>query len=112
MKAAPDPQAAARQEQLKAYEDALVQFQQQKFHRAKQVLEKVLEGPSRELRDRALVHIRICDQRIARAPAPAAKTVEDHYTQGVALMNLAAGTRRASISIAPERPRRRRTTWY
>ena len=87
-KVAPDPQAAAKQEQLKAYEEALVLLQQQKFHRAKQVLEKVLEGPSRELRDRALVHIRICDQRIARAPVPSAKSVEDHYTQGVALMNL------------------------
>lgn len=87
-KAAPDPQAAAKQQQLKAYEEALVLFQQQKFHRAKQVLEKVLEGPSRELRDRALVHMRICDQRIARAPVPSAKSVEDHYTQGVALMNL------------------------
>lgn len=88
LKAAPDPQAAAKQEQLHAYEDALVQFQQQKFQRAKQILEKVLEGPSQELRDRAQVHMRICDQRISRAPAPSAKTVEDHYTQGVALMNL------------------------
>jgi tetratricopeptide (TPR) repeat protein len=88
MKVAPDPEAPAKQEQLKSYEEALGQFQQQKFHRAKQALEKVLEGPSKELRDRALVHIRICDQRISRGPAPAAKTVEDHYTQGVALMNL------------------------
>jgi tetratricopeptide (TPR) repeat protein len=88
MKVAPDPEAPAKQEQLKSYEEALGQFQQQRFHRAKQALEKVLEGPSKELRDRALVHIRICDQRISRGPAPAAKTVEDHYTQGVALMNL------------------------
>ncbi len=88
VKVAPDPEAGAKQEQLKAYEEALAQFQQQKFHRAKQMLEKVLEGPSKELRDRAHVHIRICDQRISRAPAPSAKSVEDHYTQGVALMNL------------------------
>lgn len=88
MKVAPDPEGPAKQEQLKAYEEALGLFQQQKFHRAKQSLEKVLEGPSKEFRDRALVHIRICDQRISRGPAPAAKTVEDHYTQGVALMNL------------------------
>lgn len=83
-----DPEAPAKQAQLKAYEEALGLFQQQKFHRAKQVLDRVLEGPSKELRDRALVHVRICDQRISRAPAPAAKSVEDHYTQGVALMNL------------------------
>jgi len=85
---APDPEAPAKQAQLKAYEEALGLFQQQKFQRAKQSLERVLEGPSKELRDRALVHVRICDQRISRAPAPAAKSAEEHYTQGVALMNL------------------------
>ncbi len=85
---APDPDGPAKQQQLKGYEEGLVQFQQQKFHRAKQVLERVLEGPSKELRDRALVHIRVCDQRIARPPVAALKSSEDHYTQGVALMNL------------------------
>lgn len=86
--APPDPLAPARQQQLKAYEEALKYFQQQKFHRAKQSFERVLEGPGKELCDRAQVHIRICDQRIERPPAPVAKSAEDHYTQGVALMNL------------------------
>jgi len=86
--APPDPDAPAKQQQLKAYEEALGFFQQQKYQRAKQSLERVLEGPSKELRDRALVHVRICDQRISRPPATAAKSAEDHYTQGVALMNL------------------------
>jgi tetratricopeptide (TPR) repeat protein len=86
--AAPDPDAPARQQQLKLYEESLKLFQQQKFARAKEVLTRVLEGPSKELADRATVHLRICDQRISRAPAPAPKSAEDHYTQGVALMNL------------------------
>lgn len=84
----PDPLAPAKQAQLKFYEEALKYFQQQKFHRAKELLARVVEGPSRELSDRAQVHLRICDQRIARMPAPALKSAEDHYTQGVALMNL------------------------
>ena len=84
----PDPDAAAKLVQLKFYEEALKYFQQQKFQRAKQSLERALEGPSKELRDRAQVHVRICEQRISRLPAPAAKSAEDHYTQGVALMNL------------------------
>lgn len=84
----PDPDAPARRAQLGFYEEALKYFQAQKFARAKQSLERVLEGPSKELRDRAQMHIRICDQRISREPAPAVKTAEDHYTQGVALMNL------------------------
>jgi tetratricopeptide (TPR) repeat protein len=88
-KSAPvDPDAPAKKQQLKSYEEALGYFQQQKFHRAKQSLERVVEGPSRELRDRALVHARICEQRISRPPVPALKSPEDHYTQGVALMNL------------------------
>lgn len=84
----PDPDAPARQAQLGFYEEALKYFQAQKFARAKQSLERVLQGPSKELRDRAQMHMRICDQRVTREPAPAAKTAEDHYTQGVALMNL------------------------
>lgn len=86
--APPDPLEPLRQQQLKSYEEALRHFQQQKFHRAKEMLEKVVEGPTKELADRAQMHLRICEQRISRMPAPAPKTAEDHYTQGVALMNL------------------------
>ncbi len=84
----PDPDAPAKQQQLKLYEDAVKHFQQQKFHKAKELLERVLEGPSKELGDRARVHLRICEQRISRTPAPPPKSAEDHYTQGVALMNM------------------------
>jgi len=52
----PDPDAPAKQAQMKFYEEALKFFQQQKFLRAKQSLERVLEGPSKELGDRAHVH--------------------------------------------------------
>jgi tetratricopeptide (TPR) repeat protein len=86
--APPDPDGPAKQQQLKHYEEALTLFQQQKFQRAKQSLERVIEGPSKELGERAQVHLRVCDQRISRAPAPVLKSAEDHYTQGVALMNL------------------------
>lgn len=84
----PDPLAPARQQQLKAYEEALKHFQQQRFQRAKQMFEHVLEGPSKELNDRAQMHLRICDQRVSRSPVPSLKSAEDHYTQGVTLMNL------------------------
>ncbi|HJY87602.1 MAG TPA: tetratricopeptide repeat protein [Candidatus Acidoferrales bacterium] len=76
------------QQQLKQYEEALRYFQQQKFPKAKQVLEKVVAGPSRELADRAQVHLRISEQRISRAPTPAPRSSEDHYQRGVAMMNL------------------------
>jgi tetratricopeptide (TPR) repeat protein len=88
MQAPPDPDAPAKHLQLKAYEEALKYFQEQKYPRAKQSLERVLAGPSKELSDRAQVHMRICEQRISRLPVPSLKSAEDHYTQGVALMNL------------------------
>ena len=76
------------QRQLKLYDEALQYIQQQKFHKAKQTLEKVASGPSKELADRAQVHLRICEQRISRLPVMVPRTAEDHYHHGVAMMNL------------------------
>lgn len=87
-KVPPHPMDPALQQQLKLYEEAVQYFHQQKFHKAKQVLEKVVEGPGKELADRARVHLRICEQRIARTAEAALRSPEDHYQQGVAMMNL------------------------
>ncbi len=76
------------QRQLKQYEEAVQYIQQQKFHRASQALEKVMAGPSKELADRAQVHLRVCEQRIARLPASALRAADDYYHHGVAMMNL------------------------
>src|SRR5262249_13569476 len=56
-----DPRVQA---QLKVYDEALALFHQQKFARAKQELEKVLERQSKALADRARVHLRIPLQRL------------------------------------------------
>src|SRR5574337_2034282 len=76
------------QQQLKQYEEAVRYFQQQKFHKARQILEKVIAGPSKELADRAQVHLRVAEQRISRPPTQVLRTAEDHYQCGVAMMNL------------------------
>ncbi len=78
----------AVQAQLKQFDEAVRQFQQQKFHKAQQAYHKVLAGPSKELADRAGVHLRICQQRIARPPLAAPRSADDHYHHGVAMMNL------------------------
>jgi tetratricopeptide (TPR) repeat protein len=75
-------------QQLRQYEEAVRYFQQQKYHKAQQAFEKVVSGPGRELADRAQVHLRICEQRISRQPAPVLRTAEDHYHQSIAMMNL------------------------
>jgi tetratricopeptide (TPR) repeat protein len=80
-----DPRVQA---QLKIYDEALVLFHQQKFAKAKQELEKVLEGPSKELADRARMHMKIADQRMNPSQEQNPRTAEDHYQRGVAMMNI------------------------
>jgi len=74
--------------QMKLYEEAMGLFHQQKFQRSKQELEKVLEGPSRELADRARTHLRIVEQRMKPSSEQNPKSPEEHYQRGVAMMNL------------------------
>jgi Flp pilus assembly protein TadD len=75
------------QQQYKNYEEALRQFHQQKFHKAKELLEKVIAAPSKELADRARAHLSICEQRISRQPSSSLRTPEEYYQHGVAMMN-------------------------
>ncbi len=80
-----DPRVQA---QLKVYDEALALFHQQKFSRAKQELEKVLEGPSKELADRARMHVKIAEQRMRPAHEQNPRTAEEHYQRGVTMMNI------------------------
>jgi tetratricopeptide (TPR) repeat protein len=80
-----DPRVQA---QLKIYDEALSLFHQQKFARAKQELEKVLEGPSKELADRARMHVKIAEQRMKPSLEQNPRTADEHYQRGVAMMNI------------------------
>lgn len=74
--------------QLKQYEDAVLLVHQQKYNKAKQEFEKVIAGPSRELADRARTHIRVVEQRLSRLGEQSPRSPEEHYQQGVTMMNL------------------------
>src|SRR5215831_1363220 len=80
-----DPRVQA---QLKTYDEALALFHQQKFSRAKQELEEVLRGPSKELADRARMHLKIAEQRMKPSQEQNPRSAEEHYQRGVAMMNL------------------------
>jgi tetratricopeptide (TPR) repeat protein len=80
-----DPRVQA---QLKVYDEALALFHQQKFAKAKQELEKVLEGPSKELADRARMHLKIAEQRMKPSHEQNPRTADEHYQRGVAMMNI------------------------
>jgi tetratricopeptide (TPR) repeat protein len=80
-----DPRVQA---QLKVYDEALSLFHQQKFAKSKQELEKVLEGPSKELADRARMHLKIAEQRMKPSHEQNPRTADEHYQRGVAMMNI------------------------
>ena len=80
-----DPRVQA---QLKLYDEALGLFHQQKFAKAKQELEEVLKGPSKELADRARMHIKIAEQRMKPSAELHPRTAEEHYQRGVGMMNI------------------------
>jgi tetratricopeptide (TPR) repeat protein len=68
------------------YEAGLKAMQERKFERAKALLAKVAAGPSRELADRAALHLSTCSQQLARN-ATSFKTPEEHYDYAVSLIN-------------------------
>lgn len=73
---------------MKAYDEAMRHFNQQNFRRAREAFEKVLAGPSRELAERARVHLAICEQRL-RQPAPVRlRSADDHYHYAVSQINV------------------------
>ena len=81
--AKPDPRFT---QAVQNYEAALKLMQTHKFDRAKASFEKVLEGPSTELADRARMHINICNQQLAKT-STSFKTPEEQYDYAISLMN-------------------------
>ncbi len=73
---------------LQNYEAGLRALQEHKFEKAKPLFEKVLAGVSKELTDRAAVHLSICNQHLDRPSSQQFKSVEEHYDYAVSLMNV------------------------
>ena len=73
---------------LQNYEAGLRAMQEHKFDKAKPLFQKVLTGPSKELIDRATVHLNICNQHLERPASSQFKTPEEHFDYAVSLMNV------------------------
>ena len=69
------------------YEAGLRALQEHKFEKAKGFLQKVVAGPSKELADRAQVHLITCDRQLEKSGVQF-KTTEEHYDYAISLMNL------------------------
>ena len=73
---------------LQSYELGLRAMQEHKFDKAKPHFQKIIGGPSKELADRANVHLNICNQHLERTTATQFKTSEEHFDYAVSLMNV------------------------
>ncbi len=73
---------------VQSYELGLRALQEHKFEKAKPLFQKVLAGPSKELTDRATIHLSICNQHLERSTTQQFKSVEEHYDYAVSLMNV------------------------
>jgi tetratricopeptide (TPR) repeat protein len=69
------------------YEAGLRAMQEHKFDKAKTYLQKVISGGSKELTDRASVHLNACNQQTERAVAQF-RNPEEHYDYAISLMNI------------------------
>jgi tetratricopeptide (TPR) repeat protein len=74
---------------LQNYEAGLRALQEHKFEKAKPLFQKVLAGPSKELADRAAVHLNACNQHLERSDVTQFNTIEEHFDYAVSLMNIA-----------------------
>ena len=74
------------QQAVENYQAGLKALQERKFERAKSLFQKVIASGSKELADRAAVHLNTCSQHLESA-ATSFKTPEEHYDYAVSLMN-------------------------
>src|SRR5215472_15127454 len=88
------------------YEAGLRALQEHKFEKAKGYLQKVVAGPSKELADRAAVHLHACDHHMEQA-AVQFKSPEEHFDYAVSLMNVGdyVGAREHLEKLAKQVPK-------
>ncbi|HKI26463.1 MAG TPA: tetratricopeptide repeat protein [Candidatus Sulfotelmatobacter sp.] len=73
---------------LQSYEAGLRAMQEHKFDKAKPHFQKVIAAQSKELADRANVHLNTCNQNLERSEATQFKSAEEHFDYAVSLMNV------------------------
>jgi len=69
------------------YEAGLRAMQEHKFEKARSYLQKVVTGPSKELAERASVHLNACNQHLERTTTQF-RGPEEHYDYAISLMNM------------------------
>ena len=71
---------------VRNFEHAARAFQKQNYQKAKEIFEKLATCGVTGVAERALVHLRLCEQKLSR-PSPPPRKAEDLYTLGVGALN-------------------------
>ena len=79
-------QALGNARQLAAFEAAMKLFHARKLKEAREQFVLAMEGPEKDVAQRAQLHIAMCDRRLEQAPVQL-QSAEEHYNYGVALIN-------------------------
>ena len=79
-------QPASSQDQLANFEAAMKLFHARKLKEARELFLQAVDGPERDVAQRARLHVAMCDQRLQQAPVNLG-SAEDYYNYGVALIN-------------------------
>lgn len=72
--------------QLAAFDQAMQLFHSRNFAAALPLFEKAAQGAQLDVKQTALLHARMCQQRI-QAANPVLQTADDYFTHGVTLLN-------------------------
>jgi tetratricopeptide (TPR) repeat protein len=79
-------QPPSSQKQLGAFEAAMKLFHARKLKEAREHFLRAVEGPGRDVAQRARLHVAMCDRRLQQATVHLG-SAEDYYNYGVALIN-------------------------
>jgi len=82
------PRQLIRTASLKQYEAAVRFLYSHDYEKARIAFEKVIAtfADDKEVLERCRIHLRLCEQKLARRPS-AARTLDEHYDVAIALMN-------------------------
>jgi tetratricopeptide (TPR) repeat protein len=73
-------------QQLSDYESALKLFSQQRYTEARELLGRVVEGPARNIADKARAYRQVCERKTAQ-PETEFHNADDHFNYGVERLN-------------------------
>ncbi len=73
-------------DQLAAFESAMKLFHARRFKEARDLFQRALEGPERDVANRAGLHAAMCERRLTQETVHLSSP-EDQYNYGVALLN-------------------------